>query len=168
MTSKMSLSDSIMHSLEESWSGSAKTSLDALTDFPVARTALARFLEGVKDSVFMSLRASKITIEGASSAGDVEALDRDLAMEVDNIEKEVENLAKNVKDTRETVRVGENHFYAHPLPPPIPPPLTFLSFSFFGMACTCTTVSTNFSPGDSQAPQLTVEEPYRKYYYRRQ
>jgi hypothetical protein len=155
-------SDSMLQSLDESWAGSAKVCLEPFLGTPTS-IALARFLDDVKNSIFKSLRASKDFSEVHVPLGDVEPLDRELAMEVDSLEKEVERLAKQVKDARESVRLT-NHspsifVYMHPLCDL----LFFLSphtlDDFLGPR--------NTTPGYSQSPKLSLKNAYSGYEHSR-
>jgi len=109
----LSLSEGQLQALEAAFVGSSRLGVEALSgEEGEARGPLTRFLDSVKGSIFVSLRASlaAATHGGAvglpsGSEGEVEPLDRDLAKEVDTLEKEAEKLAKTVKETRESVRV---------------------------------------------------------------
>lgn len=114
--SRLSLSDGQLQALEAAFVGGSSQGLGG--DLGEVRAPLTRFLDSVKGSIFMSLRAflAAATMGGAGvmpsgSEGEVEPLDRDLAKEVEALEKEAEKLAKAVKETRESVRVGYREWF---------------------------------------------------------
>jgi hypothetical protein len=104
--------------MEAAFSGAAQAAVDGVGGRAAAasRVGLARFLDGARASVFDALRgaarAGGSFSRGAATAAP-EPLDRDLAQEVERLEKAVDKLGRAVREAREKVRFGGG-----PAPPP--------------------------------------------------
>jgi hypothetical protein len=100
--------EAVLAGLESAWAAAARAQVDALRGAPDTRVALARYLDGLKSSLFTGVRASRAAAAaaaaGAPAAEAVEPVDRELAQEVARLEKAVEKLGKTVKEAREHVR----------------------------------------------------------------
>jgi hypothetical protein len=104
--------EALLAGLEEAWAAAARAQVEGTRGAPDARVALARYLDGMRTSLFATLRASRASAAaagaaagaGAGAGGGAEPLDRELALEVARLEKAVEKLGRTVKEARESVR----------------------------------------------------------------
>jgi hypothetical protein len=96
--------------MEAAFSAAAQAAVagvDGKGSTAASRAPLARFLDGARDSLFTALRGAARVGSAAAPRGAVavpEPLDRDLAQEVERLEKAVDKLGKGVREAREKVR----------------------------------------------------------------
>ena len=96
--------------MESAFSAAASAAVDGVSgrgSSAPSRVPLARFLDGARASVFDALRGA-VRVGGGAAAREAaappEPLDRDLALEVERLEKAVDKLGKAVREAREKVR----------------------------------------------------------------